>query len=70
MGMTSHTDLVRLPTPKELLGEQLFNDLQNLLIDIHRKGGSAVMPGEHPALVMDGRGGFVCKVDRSLTTVL
>ncbi len=68
--MISHYDLDNLPTPQELLGNRLFADLQDLLISIHRRGGSGVTTDQHPVLIMDGAGGIVAKVDRDLTRII
>ncbi len=70
MAMTPHTQFDKLPTPRELLGEQLFNDLQTLMFDIHRRGGTRIRKTEHPALIFTTHGGFVVKVDRCLTKVI
>ena len=68
--MISNENLKHLPDPRTLLGDRLFGDLQNLMIDVHRRGGSALRQDEHPALVFDGRDGTAIKVDRDLTRII
>ena len=69
--MLSNKELKNLPSPRQLLGDELFTELQNLLISIHRRGGTAVMTNEHPALILNcSREGIVAKVDTAMTTVL
>ena len=65
-----HNELKNLPTVKELLGRRLFAQLQDLLLSIHRAGGTGVKSGEHPVLIFDGGEGICAKVDRNLTKIV
>ncbi len=68
--MISHTELKNLPDPRTLLGSRLFGDLQNLLIDTQRRGGTALRANEHVGLIFDKKGGVCVKVDENLTRII
>ena len=68
--MLPYSDLKSLQTPRQFLGDEVYAQLQDLLISIHRAGGTGLVRGEHPALIFDGAGGYVVKVNSALTTVL
>ena len=68
--MISQDNLKNLLEPKELLGDRLFADLQDLMLNVQRQNGTGCRQGEHVGLIFNRKGGVCVKVDQNLTRVI
>ena len=68
--MIPQDKLKLLPSPQELLGDRLFADLQDLMLNVQRQNGTGCRPDEHVGLIFNKKGGVCVKVDSGLNRII